>query len=76
MEAGWEGCFSGNIAPILDTTLPRLLSAELFSVCNCSTAAPPALRSGLGVGIGIGLVPRFPGLKASFNLRPGEGDRF
>jgi hypothetical protein len=73
------GCLSGNIAPILDATLPRLLSAEFFSFsfsfslsfCNCSSPAPPAFRSGLGVG----LVPRRPGLKASFNLRPGEGDR-
>jgi hypothetical protein len=66
---GCGDCLSGNIAPILDATLPRL-SAVFFSFCNCSTAA--ALRSGLGVGLG----PRRAGLRASFNLRPGEGDRF
>lgn len=61
-----EGCFSN----ILDTTLPRLLlPAESFSFGNVP-APPPDLRSGLR----LGLVPR-RGLKASFNLPTGDGDR-
>lgn len=65
--------FSGKIEPSLDATLPRLLSAALFSFCNCSAPLPPAWCSELGE---VGLVPRFPGRKASFNLRPGDGERF
>lgn len=70
VEAGWDwgDCLSGNIAPILDATLPRRVSAETFSFCGCSN---PAFRSGLDAG----LAPFLPGLNASFNLRPGDGDR-
>lgn len=59
---------SGKIPPSLEATLLRLLSAALLSFCNCSSPSPSGLVLGLG--------PRLPGLRASFSLRPGEGDRF
>jgi len=65
---GSGDCLSGNIAPILDATLPRLLSGMFFSF-TCNSAPPPSRLL-------LGLVARRPGRKASFNLLPGEGDRF
>ena len=61
-----EVCFS----KILETTLPRLLFPAESLSCGSVPARPPALRSGLMPG----LAPRL-GLKASFNLPTGEGER-
>lgn len=64
-------CRSGNIAPILEATLPRLLSADgIFSCVDGLTPPPPARRSGLV----FGLEPRR--VKAFFNRPTGDGDRF
>lgn len=65
-------CRSGNIDPILDATLLRLLSAVLFfSLIFAAAPPPPALRSGLV----LGLVPR-RGCRASFNRPTGDAVRF
>lgn len=70
-EVAWDAaCLSGNIDPILDATLPRLLSAADFSFNVPTPPTPPGFRSGLV----FGLEPRF-GVKACFNLPTGEGDR-
>jgi len=63
-------CLSGNIDPILDATLPRLLSPADFSFNVPTPPPPPGFLSGLV----FGLEPRF-GVKACFNLPTGEGDR-
>ena len=65
-------CRSGNIAPILETTLPRLLSAVVVLSCDerLLTPPPPTCRSGLV----FGLDPRR--VKAVFNRPTGDGDRF
>ena len=62
---------SGNMAPILDATLPLLLSEVAFSFSFCICSTPPLLS-----GLDCGLDARLPGRSASFNLRAGEGDRF
>jgi hypothetical protein len=62
----------GKIAPILDTTLPRLPSFPPFlSLCTPGSRPPvlPAFRSGLV------LEPRL-GLNASRNRPIGDGDLF
>jgi len=66
-----DAILSGNIAPILDATLPLLLSDVAFSFSFGVNSTPPLL-SGLDCGLGA----RFPGRSASFNLRAGDGDRF
>jgi len=62
---------SGNMDPILDATLPLLLSDGAFSF-SLGNWSPPPLLSGLDCGLGA----RFPGRSAFFNLRAGDGDRF
>lgn len=57
------------MAPILDATLPRLLSDEACSLSRCNCEALPPLS-----GLDWGLSARFPGRNASFNLRAGDGD--
>jgi hypothetical protein len=58
--------------PNFEFTLPLLESAPPSLVLNDESAPPPpALRSGLV----LGLVPRL-GLKTSFNRPTGEGERF
>lgn len=65
-------CRSGNIDPILDATLPRLLSPDVALSFNDDPApTAPVLRSGLVLGLG----PRRK-IRASFSLPTGEGDRF
>lgn len=64
-----DDCLSENIEPTLDATLPRLPSPPPPSFLR--TATPPGFRSGLR----LGLDPR-RGLKTSFILPTGEGDRF
>lgn len=64
-----DDCLSENIEPTLDATLPRLPSPPLPSFLR--TPTPPGLRSGLR----LGLDPR-RGLKTSFILPTGDGDRF
>ena len=68
--SGWGDCLSGNIAPILEATLPRLLSAVAFFSSVDKLAPRPGCRSGLVFGLG----PRRA--KAVFNRAPGDGDRF
>ena len=68
VETGCEDGLSGKMEPILDATLPRLLS--VFSFCSDPTVPPPGLRSGLV----FGLAPFF-GFRTSFNLPTGEGER-
>lgn len=64
---------SGKIEPSRAATLPRLLLLLLSDVpLLCSSPAVPVCRSGLALGLGA----RLPGRRASFNLRPGEGERF
>jgi hypothetical protein len=58
------------LSNILDTTLPRLLLFPRFSLDAAPDPLPPTFRSGLP----LGLAPR-RGLKASFNLPTGDGDR-
>lgn len=58
------------LSNILETTLPRLP----FPVVSFSFGAVPALFSFFRSGLPLGLVPR-RGLKASFNLPTGDGDR-
>ena len=67
-------CLSERMEPTLTLMrLPRLESAPPSFVLNEDSAAPafPALRSGLV----LALDPRL-GLKTSFNLPTGDGDRF
>jgi hypothetical protein len=64
-------CFSGNIAPILDATLPRLESAPP-SFWNTPNVPPPALRSGLELRLEFDRL----GLKASLSLPTGDVDLF
>lgn len=73
-EGCGEACRSANMFPTLDTTLPRLLStveALSFSF-NPAAPPPPAFRSGLVLGLGLG--PRFE-VRAFFNLPTGDGLR-
>lgn len=70
VESVWDDCLSGNIAPILEATLPRLLSAIVFFSCDDRlTPPPPGCRSGLVFGLG----PRR--IKAFLIRAPGDGDR-
>ena len=71
---GCVDCRSGNMAPILDATLPRPFSPVLsfsFKFKSDPTPPPPALFSRLLLSPD----PRL-GLRASFNLPTGEGERF
>jgi hypothetical protein len=65
-----DDCLSENMEPTLDATLPRLPSPPLPLSFAC-TPTPPDLRSGLVFGLGASR-----GLKASFILPTGDGDRF
>lgn len=60
---------SGKIAPILEATLPRLLSAMKLFSCDDGLTSPPVCRSGLVFGLEVRRV------KAFFIRPAGDGDR-
>ncbi len=70
---GWKVVrLSGNIELILEATLPRSPSPTLrLSLC-VSAPAPPDFRSGLVLGLDPALRR---GLRASFSLPTGDGER-
>lgn len=70
LDADCSDCLSGNIEPILDATLPRLLSANVCFSLSGETSPPPPFRSGLVFGLDSRRV------KVSFIRPTGEGDRF